>query len=389
MPPRRPLPSAAAIAALLLTALLTAGCGRDAAPVEAPRPVLVQQPEPAGVAVQAFAGEVRARHETLLAFRVAGELAGREVEVGERVRAGQVLARLDAEDLRLAREAAEARLRAAEAEARLAEAEFERVRVLFDRQLVSRSLFDARQSALDAARAQAGQARAQARVAANQADHGVLRAPADGVVAQRFVEVGQVLAAGQPAFALAEDGGREVAIALSESALAHHALGQPVQVELWTAPGRRLPGRIREIAPAADPATRTYAARVAIEVPAGVAVELGQSARVHAVRTGPVALRVPLSALTEADGRPALWVLAADRRSARRVAVTIGPFGETHVPVLDGLDPADWVVVAGVHLLREGQPLKPLDRDNRPLPAAAAAPAAVVAPAAAVAGTAG
>lgn len=373
MPLRRPSFSVALGAALLVPALLLAGCGRGEPVQEPPRPVLVQQPQPAEAAVQAFAGDVRARHETLLAFRVGGKLAQREVEVGQRVRAGQVLARLDGADLRLAREAAEARLAAAEAEARLAAAEFERVAVLFERQLVSRSLFDARRSAREAADAQVGQARAQLRVAANQAAYGDLRAPADGVVAERFAEAGQVLAAGQPVFAVAEDGEREVAIALPESELARFAIGQPVQVELWAAPERRLPGRLREIAPAADPATRTFAARVAIETPADVAVELGQSARVYAVRSAAVALSVPLSALTEADGRPALWVLNADRRSARRQEVEIGPFGPTTVPVLTGLAADDWVVVAGVHLLREGQPLRPLDRENRPLPAAPAA----------------
>ena len=373
MPSCRPSFSVALSAALLVSVLLLAGCGNGEAVSEPARPVLVQQPQPAEAAVQAFAGDVRARHEALLAFRVGGKLARREVEVGQRVRAGQVLARLDTDDLRLAREAAEARLAAVEAEARLAAAEFERVGVLFERQLVSRSLFDARRSAREAADAQVGQARAQQRVAANQAGYGELRAPADGVVVQRFVEAGQVLAAGQPAFAVAEDGDREIAIALPESELARFAIGQPVQVELWAAPERRLPGRLREIAPAADPATRTFAARVAIETPADVAVELGQSARVYAVRSAAVALSVPLSALTEADGRPALWVLNADRRSARRQEVEIGPFGPSSVPVLTGLAADDWVVVAGVHLLREGQPLRPLDRENRPLPAAPAA----------------
>jgi len=369
MPPCRPSFSVALCAVLLVSVLLLAGCGNGEAVSEPARPVLVQQPQPAEAAVQAFAGDVRARHEALLAFRVGGKLAHREVEVGQRVRAGQVLARLDTHDLRLAREAAEARLAAVEAEARLAAAEFERVGVLFERQLVSRSLFDARRSAREAADAQVAQARAQQRVAANQAGYGDLRAPADGVVVQRFVEAGQVLAAGQPVFAVAEDGDREIAIALPESELARFAIGQPVQVELWAAPERRLPGRIREIAPAADPATRTYAARVAIEPSAGVAVELGQSARVYAVRTGVVALSVPLSALTGVEGQPALWVLNADRRSARRQLVEIGPYGPTEVPVLAGLAPEDWVVVAGVHLLREGQPLQPLDRENRPLPA--------------------
>lgn len=381
MPARRPPAPALRVLllpALLLPALLLSGCAGEETPAETPRRVLVQQPEPAVEAVQAFAGEVRARHETPLAFRVGGKLATRQVEIGERVRAGQVLATLDADDLRLAREAAEAQLAAAEAEARLAAAEFERIEVMFERQLVSRSLFDARRSVFEAAGARVEQARAQREAAANQADYGVLRAPAAGVVVQRLVEAGQVVAAGQPAFVLAEEGAREVLVALPESEIARFRIGQAVQIELWATAQRRLSGQIREIAPAADPATRTFAARVAIAPVPDLSIELGQSARVYVARSGETALSVPLSALTESAGQPALWVLAADRRSARRVVVETGAFGQTAVPVLSGLRAEDWVVVAGVHLLREGQALDPVDPRNRPVPplVAAAAPGA-------------
>lgn len=353
--------------ALLAVALL-AGCGAggDAAP--AARPVLVQQPTPSAAAVQAFAGEVRARHETPLAFRVGGKVARRLVDVGDRVQAGQVLAELDADDLRLGREAAQAQLAAAEADARLASAEFERIEVMFQRQLVSRSMFDARRSALDAANSRVAQARAQLDVADNQADYGVLRAPQDGVIALRQIEAGQVVAAGQLAFGLAEDGEREIAIALPEADVARFKVGQPVMVELWATPGQRSPGVIREIAPAADAQARTFATRVGLKLPKGVAVELGQSARVYAANTDIAALAVPLSALTEVGGKPAVWVLDAAGTSARPVPVTAGPYGETEVPVLSGLEPDDWVVISGVHLLREGEAVLPVDRDNRPVP---------------------
>jgi multidrug efflux system membrane fusion protein len=356
----------------LAAAVLLAACGNgdDGAPPA--RPVLVQQPTPSAGAVQAFAGEVRARHETPLAFRVGGKVALRRVEVGDRVEAGQALAELDAQDLRLAREAAQAQLAAAEADVRLAEAEFERVQAMVDRQLVSRSLFDARKSALEAARSRVAQARAQLDVAGNQADYGVLRAPAPGVVALRQIEAGQVVAAGQTAFGLAEDGEREIAIALPEADVARFKVGQDVLVELWAAPGQRLPGVIREIAPAADPQARTYATRVSLKRPAGITVELGQSARVYAANAAAAALAVPLSALTEVGGRPAVWVLGDDGASARPVPVEAGPFGETEVPVLSGLRASDWVVISGVHLLREGQPVKPVDRQNRPVRAEAA-----------------
>lgn len=371
MPARRsaPLSSTAALrlAPLLLALGLLSACDGKGDATPPARPVLVQQPAPAAGAVQAFAGEIRARHETPLAFRVGGKVAKRWVDVGDRVVAGQPLAELDAQDLRLSRDAAQAQVAAAEADARLAAAEFERIEVMFQRQLVSRSLFDARKSALDAANSRVAQARAQLDVAGNQAAYGVLRANAAGVVALRNVESGQVVAAGQTAFGLAEDGEREVAIALPEADMARFNAGQPVLVELWAAPGQRVPGTIREISPAADPQARTYATRVSLALPDGVRVELGQSARVYAANVAAPALSVPLSALVQADGQAAVWVLDGGGERVKRVPVQIGAYSEADVPVSGGLSPDDWVVISGVHLLRENDAVKPVDRDNRPV----------------------
>lgn len=371
MPARRPLLSssraALRLAPLLLAAALLSACGNGDTAEPPARPVLVQQPTPAAGAVQAFAGEIRARHETPLAFRVGGKVAKRLVDVGDRVVAGQALAELDAQDLRLSRDAAQAQLTAAEADARLAAAEFERIEVMFQRQLVSRSLFDARKNGLDAANSRVAQARAQLDVAGNQAAYGVLRANASGVIAVRNIEAGQVVAAGQTAFGLAEDGEREVAIALPEADVARFKDGQDVLVELWAAPGQRVPGTIREIAPAADPQARTYATRVALALPEGVRVELGQSARVYAANAAAPALSVPLSALVQGDGQAAVWVLAGDGQRVKRVPVQAGAYTETDVPVSGGLQADDWVVIAGVHLLRENDAVKPVDRENRPV----------------------
>jgi multidrug efflux system membrane fusion protein len=352
---------------LLLGSALLIACGNGDEAVPQARPVLVQQPTPAAGAVQAFAGEIRARHETPLAFRVGGKVTKRLVDIGDRVEAGQPLAELDPQDLRLSRDAAQAQLTAAQADARLALAEFDRVQVMFERQLVSRSLFDARKSSLDAANSRVAQARAQLDVAGNQATYGVLRASAAGVVALRQIEAGQVVAAGQTAFGIAEDGEREVAIALPEADVARFKVGQDVLVELWAAPGQRVPGTIREISPAADAQARTFATRVALALPEGVRVELGQSARVYAANVGAPALSVPLSALVQADGEAAVWVLDADGARVKRTPVQVGPFTETDVPVFDGLKPDDWVVISGVHLLRDSDAVKPVDRENRPV----------------------
>ncbi len=368
-------------AAGLLAAL--AACGPAPAPVEVARPVLVVQvaPDAAGGA-SAYPGEVRARHEPALAFRIPGKLASREVDVGARVEAGQVLARLDPADTGLQRDAAAAELVAAEADLARARADFERFRDLVERQVVSRSQFEGQQAAFRAAEARVLQARAQAEVARNQAGYAELRAPAAGVIAQRLVEAGQVVAAGQTAFVLAEDGEREVVIALPETQARAFAPGREVLVELWATPGRHLRGVVREVAPAADAASRTFAARVTIDAP-GVAVDVGQSARVLVVGEHAGDLALPLSALQGEGGEASVWLVQADAAGVARVvrrAVRTGAYGQAHVPVLDGVRAGDWVVAAGGHLLREGQAVRPVDRDDRPVPLHAAADAPAAAP---------
>jgi multidrug efflux system membrane fusion protein len=197
-----------------LALLLVACNGQEAEPVA--RPVLVVQPGAAGLGVTAYAGEVRAREEPPLAFRIGGKLARRLVDVGDRVTAGQALAQLDASDVSLQLEGSRAQLASAEADLALAKAELERHKNLFDQQLISRSLFETRQAQYAAAAARARQARAQASVSGNQAGYAVLRAPRNGVITQRLADVGEVVAAGQPVYVLAAEGEREVAIAVPE-----------------------------------------------------------------------------------------------------------------------------------------------------------------------------
>ncbi len=359
----------------LMSGLLAlAACGKDE-PEEGPaRPAMVVQPGAAGAAASAYPGEVRAQHEPALAFRIGGKISRRLVDVGDRVKAGQALAELDAADVGLQLEAARAQLASAESDLDLASSELERYKSLLDRQLVSRSLYDARVSAQQAAQARVRQAKAQAAVSGNQATYAVLRASKSGVIAQRLAEAGQVVAAGQTVFVLAEDGEREVAISVPEQSAADFAPGRDLLVELWSAPGKHVPGKLREIAPAADPLARTFAARVSFD--AGDTAEIGQSARVYALTEDSRALAVPLSALHEKDGQPALWVVDPASARVNLRAVKVGPYGEQAVPVLAGLQPGEWVVAAGVHLLLEGQRIKPIDRDNRPVVLAAAAPAA-------------
>lgn len=357
------LRQALSIALPAAVAVLLAACEQEAAAPAAPRPALVVQPQPAEAGAASYPGEVRARFEPELAFRIAGKVSKRLVEEGQRVKAEQPLAELDPQDVRLQLEANRAQLAAAEANLALVRTERDRYQKLLDQQMVSHSQYDNAENLYRAGLARLKQAKAQFDVAGNQAAYAVLRAPQAGVIAKRQVEVGQVVAAGQTAFTLAADGEREVAIALPEQQFARVAIGQPVSVELWSHPQARFQGRIRELSPAADPRSRTFAARIAFTTSAAPA-ELGQSARVFIATEGLIPLSVPLSAVTAEDGQAYVWRVNKDSRLERAV-VRLGAYGNDSVPVLDGLAADDWVVAAGGHVLREGQQVRPVDRSNR------------------------
>ncbi|OHC45938.1 MAG: efflux transporter periplasmic adaptor subunit [Pseudomonadales bacterium RIFCSPLOWO2_02_FULL_63_210] len=349
---------------------LLAACGKGEPVEQSIRPAMVVQPQPATEMMDAYAGEVRARLEPELAFRIGGKVAKRLVEVGNHVRKDQPLAELDPQDVRLQLEAMRAQVAAAEANLQLVKAERDRYKTLLGRNLVSRSQYDNAENLYRSGMARLKQVKAEFEVASNQAGYAVLRASQDGVIARRMVEVGQVVAAGQSVFILAVDGEREVSISLPEQAYERLKVGQPVAVELWSQPDQRFPGQIREISPSADAQSRTFAARVAFsagEVPA----ELGQSARVFIAHNGEVPLSVPLSALSAEKGQPYVWVVDPEDSRLKRTPVRIGAYADSSVPVLDGLQAQDWVVAAGVQVLREGQQVRPVDRNNRTVKLAA------------------
>lgn len=358
-----------ALASVCIAASVLAACSPEPAP-DNRRLVLVTRVSGDASGLQAFAGEVRAREEVALSFRVPGKIAERLVDAGDRVKAGQVLARLDDADLRLQSQAASASVQALKADRDLAAAELKRYRELVDKQLVSKSLYETRRAQADAAESRYRQAVAQAKLSGNQAGYAEIRAPAAGVIGQRLAEAGQVVAAGQTVFVFAADGARDVAISVAESHLSTLSTGQAVWVELWTQPGKRHAGSIREIAAAADATTRTYAVRVALD-DAGAPTQLGQSARVLVRQRVNGRQQVPMSALAEAGGKPALWVFDARTGKIGKRSVTVLGYGaqQAEIAAID-LQPEQWIVQAGVHLLREGEAVRAVDADNRPVPAA-------------------
>lgn len=354
-----------AIQAALSLSLLVSACSPPPAAPPAPRAVLVRTLGAAADAAQAqvYSGEVRARHESELSFRVGGKVLERKVDAGAQVQAGQLLARLDPQDARLSSSAAAAQVAAAEAEAGLARSEFKRSEALLQRNFISASALDLRRSALDAAEARLRQAQAQAASTANQQSYTELLADSAGVIIDVSVDAGQVVVAGQRVLRLARPGEREVLVHVPESRLAGLAVGAPATVRLWMAPERSLSGRVREVSPSADRATRTYAVRVAIadadDLP------LGATATVALADGGPAQLALPLAAVTQRAGKATVWLVDAQQKVVPQT-VEIAALREDAAILKTALPAGSKVVVAGVHRLIEGESVRPLEAGSAP-----------------------
>lgn len=370
------------LSAAVVSLALLAACNRPApaARDESPRPVrAVTLVEQRSALAWTLPAEVRARVETRYGFRVGGKLASREVELGDRVGPGQVLARLDPQDRAPALAVAQSQLDAARTEARLARVELGRQRELHALRFVSAAQVDRQQAVADASEARVRAARAALEQAGNELAFQTLRADVPGVVTAIEAEAGQVVAAGQPVVRVARSGDRELLAHVAERDLAAVR-----SVRRWSATIPALGERsfavtLRELSPVADPASRTYAMRLAIAEPDAVAgIALGMSAVVHAASEAPPAFELPLSALVSRDGIPRVWRLRADD-TVELVEVRTAGFLDEAVRVVGGVASGDRIVTAGAGLLVAGERVRPLpDAAARPArpPAASGAPAA-------------
>jgi RND family efflux transporter MFP subunit len=347
---------------MLAFAAALAGCGAEEPPAPVVRPVqLTQVAVGSAIDSAVFAGEVKPRHETDLGFRIGGKIVARNVDVGAHVRKGQPLARLDPADVGLQSEAARAQVVATETESKFAQAEFDRYQNLFREKFISASALDAKKSARDASRARFEQAQANLAVTQNQASYATLAANEDGVVTAAMGEQGQVVTAGQPVVRVAREDEREVAISVPENRIGEVKAAQRLVVGLWARPGRTYEGRVREIAPAVDPATRTFAVRVSIVDP-DPSVQWGMTANVAlmAQTTAQIAL-VPLTAIYHKDGQPAVWRFDPASGQVSLAPVAVGQYREDGAVVTSGLANGEWIVAAGVHKLVPGQVVRPYD----------------------------
>ncbi|MBU6393887.1 MAG: efflux RND transporter periplasmic adaptor subunit [Sphingomonadales bacterium] len=304
-----------------------------------------------GAAGEAYTGTVHARTESVLAFRVPGKIVARLVDAGAHVRAGQPLYRLDARDLGLAASAAADRVRAAQADAARTAADEARLRPLVATGAISPSTYDGARAARDAAAATLSAARAAASNASNERGYAVLVADADGIVTELLAEAGQVVAAGTPVLRLARSGAREALVAVPETALA--ALPKSAQAAVY---GRSAPvtATLREVAGAADPLTRTFAARYVLSGAAEDA-PLGATITVRLPGASSATSRVPLGALVDLGKGQGVWVIQPDRSLLFRPAQPLRLTEEEAFLPASALPPGTRVVALGGQLLRPGQ----------------------------------
>jgi membrane fusion protein, multidrug efflux system len=326
-----------------------------------PRPVRVQTVsfEQQQEAVT-YSGTVQARVQASLGFRVAGKVTERSVDIGNPIAAGQVLARLDPADARLAVEADIQSVRAAQAEAVNARAEFQRYQRLGrSSPAYIASEFDRRQAALDGAEARLAQAQRQLAMARDQLDYTVLRADADGVITDVKLEPGQVVAAGQIVISLAHIAETEIVVDVPENRLPDIRAADSISIHLWSQPDISLPGRVREIGALADPLSRTFAVKVTLLDPPGRPIGLGMTASVRFGRTaGQIVARLPASAVVAVDGVPSVWVLdAATHRAVAHPVQVTGWLGDGQVAISGGVKDGAQVVTAGAALLDAATPV--------------------------------
>ena len=353
--------------ALVLATL--AACSKKEAPQEPLRSVKLVTVSGSDLNVSGeYSGEVRARVESRLGFQVAGKLVQRPAEPGQRVAAGQLLALIDAKDYQLAAQAAAAQVVSAQSQRDLAAADFKRFEALKAQNFISGADLERRDATLKAADAQLNQAKAQAQAQNNQAGYARLTATQSGVITGVDAEVGQVVSAGQPVVRLAHDGPRDAVFAVSEAMAMALKVGQTLRATLVST-GQPLQGKVRELAASADPVTRTYTVKLALE--ASERLPLGSTVNVLATQLpGSQAgvIKLPTSALRQEGAGTVVWVFDPASMTVNTQPVQVGAVEGNEVVISSGLKPGQQVVSAGVHVLSPGQKVTVY---NAPAPAAA------------------
>ncbi len=346
---------AAALCVALVVLSTIAACSKPAAQADPVRAVKVMTVGASGVqAAHEYAGEVRARVESRLGFRVAGKIIKRQAEVGQRVKVGQLLAQIDPQDYKLAFDAGSALVAAAATNRDLAAADYKRFAALKDQNFISGAELERREATLKAAQAQLEQAQAQLKSQGNQTGYANLVSDVSGIVTAVEAEPGQVVAAGTPVVRIAQDGARDVVFNVPEDRLSETLVGTMVTVKQWAQEGQTQ-GRVREVAASADPATRTFPIKVAVDVKDAPA--LGSTVYVYPASSfaGVQVIKLPTSALFESGKASHVWVLDPTTLTVKSTPVQVATADGNEAVIAGGLQAGMQVVTAGVHVLAAGQ----------------------------------
>jgi RND family efflux transporter MFP subunit len=365
----KPFPFSLAFLALAAGITFLPACSKKTPPEAPPRAVkllTVGSGLANGNLGATFAGEVHARIETSLSFRVGGKLQSRSAQLGQSVKAGQVLAQLDPADYRLAEQAAAAQVQAADTARNLAAADLQRFEELRKQGFISGAQLEKLQAQLKANDAQLQQAKAQAQVQGHQVQYGSLTADHAGIITAVLAEPGQVLGAGQPVVQLAQDGPRDVVFALPEGSQKSLPVGTTVRIGSWTANSNEAEqswaARVREVAASADPVTRTFTVKLDIDAPQAQAPALGSTVRIYPPeKSDKPSITLPLSAIKRESQGSIVWVFDAKAGQVKMRGVQTGAIVGNAVAIEKGLQAGEQVVAAGVHTLTDGQKVTPYE----------------------------
>ena len=345
------------LVALCFSSLLLSGCGGAKVSEEQPprvRSLTIKLSGNNQTAV--YSGEVKGRYESQLAFQVGGRIVSRNVELGSRVQAGDILMEIDPKDVQQSVAITSAQLYSARSQLTLAKNNLARYKELFEQNAISRAQYEQYVTAHDAAEAAVRAAAAQNIQGSHQLGYTGLRANSPGVISSISAEAGQVVAAGQTVLTLVQDGEREVEINVPENRYKEILNAKDIKITFWALPDRAVNGSVREISPMADPVSRTYKVRITLQNPPPE-MNLGMTATVTtALPFAQSSAYIPLSAIYQTGNSPAVWVAANGAVTLR--PVTLGTFGDGTVQVTGGLQDGDIVVTAGVHTLKEGQKVR-------------------------------
>jgi membrane fusion protein, multidrug efflux system len=365
----RRLPRAVILAVVPVAALALGACHRSAPPA-APLAMVVASrvhslsASGAGESIR-YPVEVAARYSNAMAFRVSGKLIERNVRLGDSVRKGQVIARLDPVDAEKQAQSAQASLDAADHRLLYAKQQMQRDQAQSAQNLISANQWEQTQDAYAAALAGREQSAAAQVVARNALQYTTLVADHDGLITSENADTGQVVAAGQAIYGLAWSGDIDVDLDAAAADLGRIAVGQTAQVMFPALPGQAFEARVRELAPAADPQSRTYRVKLTLTQPAA-AVRLGMtgdatlSALTSSATAGAPAFKVPATALFHRGSDPAVWVIRSGDSTLELRPVTVGSYAESAVLITAGLKDNESIVLAGVHTVYAGQRVKPI-----------------------------